>query len=248
MAVPTYVGYNVSFQTSGNLLTLYPHASTTDGDIILNFLFTKYTFPSSPGNIVAYSSGGTKISQHNYTAAVTLATFWYRVSGSPPAYMQYLHANSGCEYGGVTATFRGCVASGTPYDFYNNEAGGGGTTWYVTSGTTTGADRLIVNGLVLAMSGKIVYNGTHFTGLAQGDISTGGNGFYGALLKYADTAAGFSPADSGSISSTVTRIGTTVALASPAAGYANKVNGVAAANIGKVDSVATANIAKVNGI
>ena len=34
----------------------------------------------------------------------------------------------------------------------------------------------------------------------------------------------------------------------PASGYANKVLGVASANIGKVMGVATANIAKVNGV
>lgn len=244
MAVPTFVGFGVNYSASGSLISCTPAAGTTDGDIIVDYLMSKYVYPDVPGTISASTNGGAKIYQGGAGGFLSLAVFWQRVSGSAPASVNYLHAVSSLPLGIVSTTFRGCVSSGTPYDFYTAESPAVSSTWNISSGTTLGDDRRIVTGYITDAAGNSFSAGTYFSVDAQGDIGTG---FYGALLGYADLLAGSSPSDSGGMFSSQRRRGLTLALIPGASGYANKVNGVAAASIGKVNGVATASISEVNG-
>lgn len=242
MAIPTYQGFNAAASASGSIISVAPYGFTTSGDIIITYVMSKYAYPDAPGAFTAYTSGETKITQIYHSYLFGVAIFWYRVSGSVPTSFSYLHANSGCPTGAISLTFRGCVASGTPYDFEIEQAGRSSSPWYASSGTTLGADRLLVSGHVNTNPSAIYANGTYYSSAAQGSI---GSYFYGALMTEPQASAGTTPSDSGLLYNCSSEIGLTFALKPP---YPHKVNGVAAANIGKVNGVATANIGKVNGV
>lgn len=245
MAVPTFVGFGVAYSAAASFISCSPATGTTDGDIIVDFVMSKYIYPDVPLAISSSTGGGTKISQAGSGGFLSLAVFWQRVSGSAPASVGYTHLVSTLPLGIVSATFRGCVSSGTPYDFYTEESSSVSSTWNISSGTTTGADRRIITGYITGAYGNYFSDGTYFSVDAQGDIGTG---FYGALLGYADLIAGSSPSDSGGMFSSQRRMGMTLALIPAPSGYGNDVNGVDSANIGKVNGVATANISKVSGV
>lgn len=251
MSLPTLVNALTSDSVSGTTVTGTVPAGVAEGDILLSWV----AFGGTNG-FTASTNGGTKIGEYyriqsGIITRLTVALFWLRVPASVPSTMVYTQSASGAASAVGIVAVRGCITSGTPYDFVTESADAGALTSILIPAmdtTSYGADRLLVDGHIwVGYAEAVASNPVRYTN--QGDVGMGSSSdLHSAVFTRNRATAASESADSGTISNNQWKLGLNLSMKPQPSGYLNDVIGVSAANIGKVNGVATANISAVNGI
>jgi hypothetical protein len=183
---PTYIGTGGASWNTANL-SLTPHASTQANDIIIIGVLTQNTLVPTPTDyaIVTNSPQGTGTA--NNIASARLSLFWKRAGASEGS---VTITDSGDMQYARSWTFRGCPASGDPWDVTAGNAAAGTASVVCPSVTTTGRNRLVfavcahgidADGAQLSV-GFANSNLVDLTGISDGSTSTGNGGGIAAAI------------------------------------------------------------------
>jgi hypothetical protein len=138
MAAPQYVGTGVVEQDSGALTVNWPTHLTDD--IGLLFVESANEVVSTPAGWASIAAPGTGTG--GAAAATRLSVFWKRAASAAEAAVAV--SDSGTRQTAFIMGFRGCIATGDPYDVTANDTGASSASVSIPGATTTVDECLVV--------------------------------------------------------------------------------------------------------
>lgn len=200
--------------SGGTSITVPIPTGLQPNDIILVF------FETAAGTTVATPSGFTLIYENDdLTSAVTqINSYWKRATGSETSFSQTATDHQ-CA---LVLLVRGCPLTGTPYEGATVSKTGSTTTPVLPTPTTTGTDRLVIQGIARGTdTGSSQFSSPTNSALESvtllGEYATAtGNGGGIAVVSGIDRIAGSSGTTSIGYSGSATNFATTVFAMLPA--------------------------------
>lgn len=146
MAAPTYVATGEVADSTGALSVVWPTHQTDD----VGLLFVEHAnqAPAAPsGFALAVQTG---VGTAGIAAATGVSVFWKRATSGSEAPVSV--ADTGARNKAFIMTFRGCIASGDPFDITGSSTSAGATAVSLPGGTTTVAETLVVQAVSNALA------------------------------------------------------------------------------------------------
>lgn len=166
MAIPTFVAKG-TLQSAATAITPTMPTGVLAGDILLMFFETADQAVTVSGGTETWAQ--TTDSPVSVAGATRLTVFWARASQDTPT--SPTSNDSGDHQTGVILAFRGCIATGNPWDAAVGSAEAVSDTSGSISGlTTTVADCLVV--AAMAVDAPTSNTSTNFSGWANGDLAS----------------------------------------------------------------------------
>lgn len=142
MANPTYQAQGDLVRGAAGITVAWPLHEVDDIAILFVESANEAVTLSTPAGFVAVTNQGTGTG--GAAAATRLTAFWCRATTTSMA--SPVVADSGTRQSGIILTFRGCIASGDPWDVFTGNVAAAPTTAVSMPGpTTTVVETLIVN-------------------------------------------------------------------------------------------------------
>jgi hypothetical protein len=139
-ATPTFVAFNSNTHSASRSPVVNYPSGATENDIVLAFFGTQ-TLHTSDGTP---PTGWTKLGTQDTGTRSSGSVYWKRWTSSESSSETWTNIYDSNEVGiVVTAAYRGCVASGNPYDVWSSN-GSSSTASYSISDTTTAGNTRVV--------------------------------------------------------------------------------------------------------
>lgn len=148
MAAPSYLGVGLVVQSTGPITVPWPDDITLEAnDVGLLFVESanEAVTLSTPAGFAAVADSPQGVGTAGNAAATRLSVFWVRTTDGSPA--SPVVADSGARQSAFIMVFRGCIATGDPWDVTAGNTNAGATAVSIPGDTTTVDECLCVMAL-----------------------------------------------------------------------------------------------------